>query len=112
MFTFISDAGHGWLEVPIDALYDLDLKPSDFSNYSYVTPTTIYLEEDCDATHFHRRLAGAARRANNPRNVGRRAFPDQRPTAQRLALRRVRHHQLLTQQGKAPLSPPTPKEKP
>jgi len=52
MFTFISDAGHGWLEVPIDTLYDLDLKPSDFSNYSYVTPTTIYLEEDCDANRF------------------------------------------------------------
>jgi len=53
-FTFHTDPGHGWLEVPVEHLQKADLSPSDFSGYSYVNGTTVYLEEDCDAEVFIR----------------------------------------------------------
>jgi hypothetical protein len=52
MFTFYSDPGHGWLEVPWTALKDLGLNPTDFSSCSYRKRNVFYLEEDCDAPKF------------------------------------------------------------
>jgi hypothetical protein len=47
-FKFISDAGHGWLEVPYAVVKELPIK---ISAYSYFNPKTnlCYLEEDLDA---------------------------------------------------------------
>ena len=44
---FYHDGGHGWLEVPIQAVIASGIVPS---RYSYVDATTgmTYLEEDCD----------------------------------------------------------------
>ena len=49
-FRFISDIGHGWLEVPVDLLWELDMVDA-ISRFSYLSPTwsKAYLEEDCDA---------------------------------------------------------------
>jgi hypothetical protein len=52
IFTFHTDASHGWLEVDWRDLKDLSLNPSDFSRYSYRRGNTFYLEEDCDASKF------------------------------------------------------------
>jgi hypothetical protein len=50
-YRFISDPGHGWLEVPMAEVRALGIRPS---SYSYVSPdgTFAYLEEDCDAALF------------------------------------------------------------
>lgn len=53
-FTFHTDPGHGWLEVPAAELIKAQLMPSDFSAYSYIRGTTVFLEEDCDAAIFIR----------------------------------------------------------
>ena len=50
-FTFISDAGHGWLEVPIELIKKLGIA-KDISDYSYVKDGKVYLEEDSDASIF------------------------------------------------------------
>jgi hypothetical protein len=52
MFTFYTDPGHGWLEVPFGELKALGLNPQDFSRYSYSKRNVFYLEEDCDAPKF------------------------------------------------------------
>ena len=53
-FTFHTDPGHGWLEVSIRDVQALGLHSLDFTHYSYVSHdgTKLYLEEDCDASHF------------------------------------------------------------
>ena len=51
-FTFHTDPGHGWLEVPVPVLMQVGLMPSDFSSYSYQQGHVVYLEEDCDASAF------------------------------------------------------------
>ena len=45
---FISDAGHGWLEVPTVDVIKAGITPS---RYSYIDAVSClaYLEEDCDA---------------------------------------------------------------
>jgi len=53
-FTFHTDPGHGWLEVPAAELFNIGLTPGDFSSYSYIQGSTVYLEEDCDASVFIR----------------------------------------------------------
>jgi len=52
-FFFHSDPGHGWLQVPMNLIDDLGLRPL-ISHYSYRDPTNTYayLEEDCDAPKF------------------------------------------------------------
>lgn len=52
---FISDPGHGWLEVPILELAQLGIA-ADISSCSYISAgmTHVYLEEDCDAGVFFR----------------------------------------------------------
>ena len=49
-YTFHTDPAHGWLEVPIELLQELNIsnKISEFSYINY-TETSAYLEEDCDA---------------------------------------------------------------
>ena len=50
-FRFISDPGHGWVEVPIKLIEVLGIK-SKISAYSYRKADMAYLEEDCDAYEF------------------------------------------------------------
>jgi hypothetical protein len=55
VYRFISDAGHGWLEVPLLHAKALGITGS---RYSYIKPASkeqdamLYLEEDCDAPQF------------------------------------------------------------
>ena len=51
-FRYITDAGHGWIEVHRDDLAELGLAEVDFSEFSYKNAGHLYLEEDCDATTF------------------------------------------------------------
>lgn len=50
-FTFHSDAGHGWLEVPRKMLQELGIREQ-ISDCSYVKGDRAFLEEDCDASRF------------------------------------------------------------
>ena len=50
-FTFHSDAGHGWVEVPMAVLKELEIADK-ITSYSYLRDKTAYLEEDCDAGTF------------------------------------------------------------
>ncbi len=50
-YTFFADPGHGWLEVSLKELRDLNLLES-ISVYSYVHQGKAYLEEDCDLSRF------------------------------------------------------------
>ena len=52
-FRFISDPGHGWLEVPVD-LVDRAGVIGAVSKYSYHKGDLLYLEEDCDASQIGR----------------------------------------------------------
>jgi hypothetical protein len=54
VFTFHTDAGHGWLQVSIADLSNIGMSPRDFSRYSYqdARGLVFYLEEDCDASKF------------------------------------------------------------
>jgi hypothetical protein len=51
-FKYISDPGHGWLQVNWTDLRALSLNPTSFSRYSYRKGNTFFLEEDCDAAVF------------------------------------------------------------
>ena len=48
---FISDPGHGWIEVPMQTIESLGIKHK-ISAYSYRKGDFAYLEEDCDAYEF------------------------------------------------------------
>lgn len=48
---FISDPGHGWLEVPMQMVEQLEIKEQ-ITAYSYRKGDLAYLEEDCDAYVF------------------------------------------------------------
>lgn len=51
-YRFITDPGHGWLEVPRAELDALGITHK-ISNYSYQKGDMTYLEEDCDFAVFH-----------------------------------------------------------
>ena len=51
-FRYHSDPGHGWLEVGIEDIKDVGLRPGLFSSCSYWQGTRYYLEEDADASLF------------------------------------------------------------
>ena len=51
VYNFLADAGHGWLEVSLQELKDLNLIHK-ISNYSYINGPNAYLEEDCDLGTF------------------------------------------------------------
>lgn len=54
-FTFYSDPGHAWLEVPLET-YNAVCKNTGWqaSAYSYFRGRNVYLEEDVDAPAFLR----------------------------------------------------------
>ena len=52
-FYFYSDPGHGWVKVPVNLLHTLGIA-GQISLYSYQRGDSAYLEEDCDASLFHR----------------------------------------------------------
>ena len=58
-YTYHTDPGHGWIEVPLSELRRLKLKPSP---YSYKKGQLAYLEEDCDASAW----TAAKRAAGEP----------------------------------------------
>ena len=52
-FTFISTPSHGYLVLGSDDNgYSDALEIARKSNYSYISDTLAFLEEDCDATEF------------------------------------------------------------
>lgn len=57
-YRFISDPGHGWLEVPRAELDSLGIA-NKISRYSYQRADFVYLEEDCDFAHFAAAKAAA-----------------------------------------------------
>ena len=50
-YVFITDPGHGWLEVPLAEIRFLGIADK-ISAYSYQKGDMAYLEEDCDASVF------------------------------------------------------------
>lgn len=50
-YRFISDPGHGWLEVPTSELDSLGIAHL-ISSCSYTNGAFVYLEEDCDLAVF------------------------------------------------------------
>lgn len=54
-YRYIQDPSHGWIEVPLEELENIAHK---ISRYSYMDKRTgkAYLEEDCDAAIFIKRL--------------------------------------------------------
>ena len=50
-FTFFSDLGHAWLQVPIKLLEELGIR-NKITKYSYRQRNNAYLEEDVDAPLF------------------------------------------------------------
>lgn len=47
-FTYYTDPGHGWVEVPLELIHELGLT-NKITPYSYQRGDMAYLEEDCDA---------------------------------------------------------------
>jgi hypothetical protein len=50
-FNYYNDPGHGWVKVPRQKLIDLGILDK-ISSCSYQRGNQVYLEEDCDASHF------------------------------------------------------------
>ena len=52
--TFIDNANHGYLKVSKYELKGWNIKPSEFSQFSYYNKENacLYIEEDCDLTKF------------------------------------------------------------
>ena len=59
VYPFHEDAGHGWLEVPMQYLKDLNIL-KDITGFSYrsIDGRTAYLEEDLDASTFLNKVYG------------------------------------------------------
>jgi hypothetical protein len=56
VLTFVSDPGHGWLEVPLTDIAALGIE-GQISPYSYINGRFAYLEEDCDYAVYMDALA-------------------------------------------------------
>lgn len=56
--TFHADPAHGWLEVTRADLEALNIVEK-ISRYSYQKADRVFLEEDCDATHYLRAAAAS-----------------------------------------------------
>jgi hypothetical protein len=50
-YIFHEDGGHGWLQVPLEELQELNIDDQ-ISSYSYVDDDYVYLEEDQDMSIF------------------------------------------------------------
>jgi hypothetical protein len=60
VFTFHTDSGHGWLQVPRRLLVELGIL-GEITDFSYQDGDSVFLEEDCDAGTFmdaYRRVYG------------------------------------------------------
>ena len=55
-YLYITDAGHGWLKVPLAELIKLGIADK-ISTYSYRHDDNVYLEHDCDAAIFANAMA-------------------------------------------------------
>jgi hypothetical protein len=55
-YLYITDAGHGWLKVPLTELINLGIT-NKISTYSYRYNGNVYLEHDCDAPMFANAMA-------------------------------------------------------
>ena len=55
-YRYITDPGHGWIEVSRAEIDALGIRHS-ISEYSYQRADMVYLEEDCDAALFIRAKA-------------------------------------------------------
>lgn len=51
-FIGISDPGHAWLQVSLEDVASARLEVGQFSPYSFIDGSTLYLEEDVDAALF------------------------------------------------------------
>lgn len=52
---YYTDPGHGWIKVSLKELEKYDLMDK-ISTYSYIRKDYAYLEEDCDANVYVRKL--------------------------------------------------------
>lgn len=55
ILNFFEDPGHGWLEVSLSLLKQMDINKK-ISSYSYFKNEFVYLEEDCDMSLFLNKL--------------------------------------------------------
>jgi hypothetical protein len=70
-FTYYTDPGHGWVEVPRALLHELGIADK-ITGYSYQRGEDVFLEEDCDLSIFARAMTKAGRsfdliQVNEPR---------------------------------------------
>ena len=59
-FTYYTDPGHGWVEVPRALLHELGIADK-ITGYSYQRGEDVFLEEDCDLSTFYRAMEKAGR---------------------------------------------------
>jgi hypothetical protein len=57
-YKFISDPGHGWIEVPLSELKTLGIADQ-ISEYSYQMGAMVYLEEDDDGSRWFKAMTDA-----------------------------------------------------
>lgn len=50
-YTLHSDPGHAWLEVTLKEIFELGIADK-ITEYSYMSSSKVYLEEDCDLFTF------------------------------------------------------------
>ena len=56
VFTFFSDPAHGWLEMPVSIVKELNMGMCQISEFSYYNKETklVYIEQDCDLLNVKR----------------------------------------------------------
>ena len=56
-FKFYSDPAHGWLEMPLEVINELEMKMFQISEFSYFDKKTnfVYIEQDCDLLNVKRK---------------------------------------------------------
>ena len=56
VFKFYSDPGHGWLEMPVSIVRELNMGMCQISEFSYYNKKTklVYIEKDCDLLNVKR----------------------------------------------------------
>ena len=62
-YIFHSDAGHGWLKVPMSEIKEFKIEDK-ISRFSYMKGDMVYLEEDCDAPLFIDKLEAEGQKFN------------------------------------------------
>jgi len=81
-FNLYTDAGHGWLKVPLQLLNELGIADA-ITRYSYMCVQYAYLEEDKDAATFIAAMREAGKRfsytAHNCNNSKIRSYAEYNP---------------------------------